>query len=69
MSTLTAESEELTAKIEKLANEMAELSDAIAAIDAAVCREGGARELPHHAPLRVEKFAVSFRALERLFQR
>merc|ERR1719207_259821 len=31
VSTLTAESEELTAKIEKLANEMAELSDAIAA--------------------------------------
>merc|ERR1719230_2165623 len=36
VSTLTAESEELSAKIAKLGNEMAELSDAIAEIDAAV---------------------------------
>jgi len=36
VSTLTAESEELSAKIAKLGTEMAELSDAIAEIDAAV---------------------------------
>ena len=36
MSTLTAESEELSAKISKLSEEMAALSDDIAAIDKAV---------------------------------
>ena len=44
MSTLTAESEELSAKISKLSEEMAALSDDIAAIDKAVAEATALRQ-------------------------